>query len=64
MLATLQGLVRIAEQPQGLTQVGEAIDPWVLVPIDKGMGAMLLGIVQGHRRFKVRSGRSPFARPG
>ena len=49
-----EGLVWIAEQPQGPSHIGEAPDPEVKA-ITKGQRAVLLGIIEGRPLFQVRA---------
>jgi hypothetical protein len=55
LLAALQGLPRRAQQPQDMGHKAPGNDPRVNA-IDKGMGAVLLGMVEGNRLRTVRSG--------
>ena len=56
LVAPLQGLVRIAKKPQGQGRIGEASHPGVM-PVEEGMGAVLLGVVEGNALLQVRAGR-------
>ena len=53
----LQGLVRIAEYPQGPGRVGEATHSRVMAAIKQGVRAVLLGIVKGPPLLQVGLGR-------
>ena len=57
LVAPLQGLVRIAKKPQGQGCIGEASHPRVM-PVQEGMGAVLLGVVEGNPLLQVLSGWS------
>ena len=57
-----QGLARIAKIPQRLGPKGEAVHPGVIA-IQKGVGAMLLGIVEGHALLQVCTGASELSQP-
>src|SRR5262249_30760142 len=57
-----QGLVRIAEIPQRPGSKGEAVHPGVIA-IQKGVGAMLLGMVERHPLLQVCTGTSELAQP-
>src|SRR5215468_9629562 len=57
----LQRLVRVAEQPQGPGRIAIAIHPRVTY-IQKGVGAMLSGVIEGHALLLVRSGTRELAK--
>jgi hypothetical protein len=57
-----QGLVRIAEIPQWQRPKGETVHPGVIA-IQKGVGAMLLGIVERHALLQVFTGASELSQP-
>ena len=57
-----QGLVRIAKIPQRPGPKGEAVHPGVIA-IQKGVGAMLLGMVERHALLQVCTGASELAQP-
>ena len=52
-LAALQGLVRIAQNPACLGGIAAAARPGIL-PVEKGMRAVLLRIVEGDALLHVR----------
>ena len=56
LLASLEGLVRVAKIPQGQGRIVEGRRPRVL-PVEEDMRAVLLGIVEGHHVLQVRSRR-------
>ena len=53
LVAPREGLVWIAEQPQGPGHIGEAPDPEVQAIVE-GQGAVLLGIIEGEPLLQVR----------
>ena len=57
-----QGLVWIAEIPQRPGPKGEAVHPGVIA-IQKGVGAMLLGMVERHALLQVCTGASELSQP-
>ena len=57
-----QGLVGIAELPQGQRHKGETVHPGVIA-IQKGVGAMLLGIVERQALLQVGPGGGELAQP-
>ena len=61
LLAPLQRLVRIAQHPQGKGCIDPASHTRVL-PIEEGMGAVLLGMVQGNALLQVGTGRNKLAK--
>src|SRR5262249_11552353 len=52
-----QGLVWIAKYPQRLGRMGESTHA-VVQPVEEGMGAVLLGIVEDHTLLQVRACRN------
>ena len=46
LLALLQGLVWIAQQPSHVGRISAAAYAWVLPTIEPGMGAVLLGLIE------------------
>jgi len=56
LVASLQSLVGIAQRPQDAARIAEAGYPRVLSSIQKGKGAVLLGIIEGDALLYVRSG--------
>ena len=59
-MAPLQGLVRIAQQPQRTADIGPGNDPGPLT-IEPGLGTVLLGIVEGNRLLQGPEGRHQLA---
>jgi hypothetical protein len=51
-----QGLIWVAQRPQDAARIAEANYPRVLSSIQKGEGAVLLGIIEGYALLYVRSG--------
>src|SRR5207247_10828710 len=62
LLNSLRGLVRIAKQPQGSSCVASTTYPGVK-PIEKSMGAVLLGIIESDPLLKVFSRWSHLSEP-
>ena len=60
LVAPLQGLVRIAQPPQGHGGIGSAHHPGVL-PVAEGMGPVLLGVVEGNPLLKMGLGSGELA---
>jgi hypothetical protein len=57
LLTPLEGLIRIAMQPQGMGRIGEANYPGVL-PVEEGVRAMSLGVVEDNPLLDVCLGKS------
>ena len=57
LVTPLQGLVWIAQYPQGQAAIGEATHPEIIDAIEEGRAAVLLGIVEGYALREVRLGR-------
>src|SRR5262245_63688922 len=57
LTAPLQRLVRIAQRPQGTGRKGSATNAGVF-PIEEGVGAVLLGVVEGYSLLQMGSGGS------
>src|SRR5438132_9462125 len=55
-MASLHGLVRVAQQPQGLGGIGEAGHAGILA-IDEDMGTVLLAIVESNPLLQMRLSR-------
>src|SRR5262245_44243210 len=55
IMVPLEGLVWIAKHPQGQAQPGQTEYPGVM-PIEEGMGAVLLGIVERQGLLQAFSG--------
>ena len=48
VLASLQGLVRIAQRPEGKGRMVAAMQPRIESSIEEGQGMVSLGIVEGY----------------
>ena len=60
-VAALQGLVRIAKGPECHGRIAEAPCPGIL-PVEEGMRAVLLRIVEGDTLLQVGQGRDELAK--
>jgi hypothetical protein len=56
-LAPLQGLLWVAQIPEDPGGVGVGIHPKV-IPLPEGLGAVMLGVVEGNRLLLVGAGPS------
>src|SRR5262245_9306195 len=62
LMTPVQSLLWIAKPPEDQGYIGQAPRPRIL-PVEGGMGTMLLGIVEGHPLFQMRQGRDKVAQP-
>src|SRR5262245_31082877 len=60
LLAPLEGLIRIAKEPQHMRCTGEARHPEVLT-IKRGMGAMLLRVIESDTLLPVLTSLNKFS---
>src|SRR5712692_8538795 len=63
LVAPLQGLVRMAKQPQGPGRIEPAAHPGVMPAVENSMRAMLLGVVKGYALLCVCTSRDQFPKP-
>src|SRR5262245_5958463 len=61
LVARCQRAIRIAKRPQNQSQNGCGVDPWVM-PVDEGMGAVNLWVVEMDSLVEVIPSRTQIAR--